>query len=530
MIEFTKKGFKKIICCAMAFSTLSLNVGAEDFYSNIEFKDNVVTYRGVSGIYPSKIVNALVVEGDKQPSDDNIIGINAAFTEEDGVYVGEIYLSPDIEPGIYTIYVNSEFGKTTKKFIIPDENAVETILSTLNKKTNSLDFELYLKNNSEKLGIIADDYVNSYSFVSKVLFSLKPEDGYKSAQEVSSQFVYNDIVYSLINSSDISKSINEYADALLVDKAEYNNLEEDVKKIVNELLKNEDYTKTQFTEIYEKNIAFADIKTADRWATQKEKVLKYAERIGIDLEGTYSLLDDKDAVFQELFKKDVNSLDDTVENFNSIVDDCYQEEKRGSGSGSGSGTSGGGFSIPISAETKEENKTEFSDITGHWAYSYITRLINDGSINGYQDGTFRPNNTITRAEFTKIIVEVFDIVGEQENQFIDVDENAWYFKYINTAGANSIIFGSNNCFYPNDFIKRQDAAVIIHRILMNKNIDMAEVGNFSDEEVISQYAKDAVKQLAGIGIINGNQGKFLPNNYITRAETAKMIASAMDLI
>ena len=72
----------------------------------------------------------------------------------------------------------------------------------------------------------------------------------------------------------------------------------------------------------------------------------------------------------------------------------------------------------------------FSDISGHWAEESINKWTDKGVISGYDDGTFKPDNPVTRAELAKIITLAFDLQGDYEVGYEDVDENAWYYPYL----------------------------------------------------------------------------------------------------
>ena len=80
---------------------------------------------------------------------------------------------------------------------------------------------------------------------------------------------------------------------------------------------------------------------------------------------------------------------------------------------------------------------EFSDFnSSHWAYEYVTALVNDGTINGYADGTFRPEGTVTRAEFVKMIGNGPEI---RKEAFDDVVSTHWAYNYIMSSGLDSIL-------------------------------------------------------------------------------------------
>jgi len=168
---------------------------------------------------------------------------------------------------------------------------------------------------------------------------------------------------------------------------------------------------------------------------------------------------------------------------------------------------------------------EMSDISGHWASGVIQKWIDYGIIDGYPDGTFKPENSITRAEFIKIVSEMFGFQEKMENVFLDVSPNAWYADVVSKAGAAGIIdTKSSKYFRPNDPISRQEAALVLYRAFKLKVSDRDAADKFADAGLIADWSKDAVSALAEKGYVEGRDGnKFAPTANITRAEALKMI-------
>jgi len=186
----------------------------------------------------------------------------------------------------------------------------------------------------------------------------------------------------------------------------------------------------------------------------------------------------------------------------------------------------------LASETLKEYmaKTFLDEDDFLWAMNAINPLVKSGILKGYDDKTFKGNNSITRAEFTKIVVMAF--VGndtEAESNFSDVGKNEWYYSYISTAKNAGIISGyEDNTFRPNDIVTRQDMAVIIKNARFKNAI--ATIPSFTDLHEISNYASEAVAVLAEMGVIRGmGNGSFAPKNPATRAQAAQMIYNAMNV-
>lgn len=110
----------------------------------------------------------------------------------------------------------------------------------------------------------------------------------------------------------------------------------------------------------------------------------------------------------------------------------------------------------------------FSDVAaGSWYCNAISTLSNMGILSGYEDGTFRPDAPITRAEFAKIAVGFFDLANSQaKNTFIDVASGSWYEDIVAAAAELGLIQGyEDHTFRPNQAISRAEACTIVNRIL-----------------------------------------------------------------
>ncbi len=92
----------------------------------------------------------------------------------------------------------------------------------------------------------------------------------------------------------------------------------------------------------------------------------------------------------------------------------------------------------------------------------------------------------------------------------------------------NIVTGYNGKFMPNENISRQDAAVILFRSIKDKLNASANTVDFSDNEDIDIYAKEAVSTLAANKIIQGSENTFLPRHDLTRAEAAVIINKAIE--
>lgn len=188
--------------------------------------------------------------------------------------------------------------------------------------------------------------------------------------------------------------------------------------------------------------------------------------------------------------------------------------------------------VPVDPSRPSAKPTIFNDTyQTEWAETAIEMLYSMGIVNGYNDGGYHPNDSITRAEFSKIICEAFSIAipsEEERDDFADITPDEWYASYVYAVKSVNFINGyEDGCFKPNDNITREEAAAIIGRALENLNIVLAAERlnvNFNDEADISDFAVGYVDKLYTMSLINGDDNNmFRPKNSLSRAETAQMI-------
>lgn len=159
------------------------------------------------------------------------------------------------------------------------------------------------------------------------------------------------------------------------------------------------------------------------------------------------------------------------------------------------------------------------DIQGHWAQNTINKWVDKGDISGYPDGTFRPNNMITRAEFVVLVNNAMGYTKTGYAYFSDVPSYYWGKNAIQTGVEAGYISGDGDgTFRPNDPVTRQEAAAMISRILGLKQND-SQSYRYTDSYAISNWAKGVVGAVSDAGIMAGYpDGSFGPNRVLTRAE------------
>ncbi|TDF95416.1 DUF2252 family protein [Paenibacillus piri] len=180
------------------------------------------------------------------------------------------------------------------------------------------------------------------------------------------------------------------------------------------------------------------------------------------------------------------------------------------------------------AAKPQVNEADFTDIKGHWSEASVKDLVQLGAINGYPDGTFKPDNRITRAEFVTVVVKAFKLQQQTGKSFADT-RGHWAQEAISTAAAIGIVDGyDDDAFGPDDLITREQVAAIAVRAarieLASKDI------SFTDRSEVSEWARAALAAAAAKGLINGyEEGTVRPKANTTRAEAAAIVLRALQI-
>lgn len=161
----------------------------------------------------------------------------------------------------------------------------------------------------------------------------------------------------------------------------------------------------------------------------------------------------------------------------------------------------------------------------HWAYQWVDYMQSHGYIHGYPDGNYRPEQNITRAEYVTILKYILNTEGKSGKSYSDVNEGDWFYDIIHGAVAAGYLNGyTDGTMKPNNFITREEAAVIIAQAY-NLQTD-SDVSKFSDKDEISSWAVPYVGTLSTHAILMGDAdtSNFRPKDFMSRAEVASIIA------
>jgi uncharacterized protein YjdB len=177
------------------------------------------------------------------------------------------------------------------------------------------------------------------------------------------------------------------------------------------------------------------------------------------------------------------------------------------------------------------NDNTFSDIQKHWGKDHIEFLANKFIVKGISASAYAPNQSLTRAQFATLLIKGLGLEpnSSRADQFSDVSSKDWFFNEVGTAVETGLISGyPNGTFKPNQKISRQEMAVMVNNALKfaqyNEEGTIENVISFVDAHAMDSWSQQAVTTVAMAGILEGMPGgSFEPDKDTTRAQGAVVI-------
>lgn len=441
-------------------------------------------------------------------------------------------------------FIRNEYGKLNNLYIY-------ALLADINASANYNELQLAMTND---VGIYPTN-----EFVAKVIFSTRPSSGFTSREMFDEHYNMSVIASEIIEEDNISQVLEKHKDVLIIRDGNgdiyidcyqnYLGLNQLAKDYLSNIIKYETFEREKiFPYVFQEYCILAGVKTSQSYGGLKNVIL------GMDSTGKivnnnfniiypdvsiYDKLSSKEKTFVKMYGKleEIDEFSDIRSVFYDSSLEAYNTEKSGAPSGTGGNSSsasskssrGSTRDFSVVAEEQTDKEMVFSDISGHWAEKAIYLMSERNIVTGYDDNTFKPDKFVTRAEFAKILVNVFGFKAKSQVNFEDINETDWFYPYVKVAATNNIVLGYEGKFYPNDEISRQDAVVMLYRCIENKMVFSNNTYQFKDFDEIDEYARVAINDLAFAGIISGKgANKFAPKDSATRAEALILIAGAID--
>ncbi|MGA4519520.1 S-layer homology domain-containing protein [Solibacillus silvestris] len=190
-------------------------------------------------------------------------------------------------------------------------------------------------------------------------------------------------------------------------------------------------------------------------------------------------------------------------------------------------------------ETEEDTtdseivKVPFTDIQNHWGKDYIDVVYAKGIMNGYEDGTFKPNANMTRAQVISVISQAFGLTAKNKAPFNDISHYAQQTQNgIAAAYEAGLIKENNGNFNPQGNITRSQLALILMRlstVQAGQQYEPAKLAPFQDIANYDREAQLAITFLYDTGVVQGTSATtFSPKGNVTRAQIAKILVLAIN--
>lgn len=183
--------------------------------------------------------------------------------------------------------------------------------------------------------------------------------------------------------------------------------------------------------------------------------------------------------------------------------------------------------------TTQEKSVQLSDIDKSWAKAFIEKAVQQGFIKGYPDGTFKPNQSLTRAQAASIIVRGLGLTTTQLAPFPDMQGYAKETQdEIAAAYAHGIVIGQQGKFNPAGEVTRAQLALMLHRAYTVKTgtayqapkAPYPDFGSYDEETV------NAISTLYELKVATGSNGFYKPNDSTSRAQAAKMMVNFFEAV
>ncbi|WP_309123320.1 S-layer homology domain-containing protein [Paenibacillus sp.] len=183
---------------------------------------------------------------------------------------------------------------------------------------------------------------------------------------------------------------------------------------------------------------------------------------------------------------------------------------------------------PSEPKPPVQSEANFTDIAGHWAQRSILDLAERGAVTGYPDGSFRPDRTVTRAEFAAMLVRALNLPAVDGSPFADTERH-WARQAVSAAYARGILRGRDAYrFAPDDLVTREEMALMAVNALQPDALPTGTA--FADQSDVAPWARQAVAAAANLGVVSGyRDNAFRPQAHATRAEAVAVILRALEI-
>ena len=553
-----------ILSVVLAVSPMSILAASTAECTDTDLQKGIIT---VEGKMDGTQVNGMVSVEVKNSSGEIVFAGVYNTTDSDGNYIAQIGMKKDTPVGDYTIKVSSYQSNApefTVSYINPDD--VEDLLDAFNKSSDVSSMRI---NAIEKYSGVVNIRDGIYKFlenedkdaIAQHMLDVRPDGGYDATtvNQIKTDIADKMKVVAFDRAKtgeQVKLCFDAYDDYGATDLKpylynEFTQLTDKDKDFAYNVMAEYKYAQDGTNDGVFNAINHAVILNKIYKASSPDQITKIiSDNRNILPEDMISIFDACNKTQLELYINGIEELS-TMSKLKKAISDAYAAQTApgapnpypgntssggGGGSFGGSGSFPGNDKLPPIENGQNNAPTQtavFTDIGNvEWAQQAILYLNDKKIISGDGNGKFRPNDNITREEFTKIVVVAFGIPSsEQSAGFVDVADDNWAKDYINAAYKSGIVKGiSDSEFGFGTNISRQDMALMVLRAAEKSGMTF-EAGEITtiDADSVADYAKDSVGKMMKAGIINGfADNTFLPEANATRAQAAKIIYALIE--
>lgn len=543
------KKFISMVVCLLMMCSSAFASGLDSSFDSADFSLNI---KGSLDSGKGELFTVNLVDNADVLSDANLPFYSSPYiTGDNGSFDIDILLPLDIASGKWYVKVGSAIATPSDSFIIVNPSDANTQRVLASVKASGSTSALYSVLNANSAGIDDITYVGfdkpqNLSAICDVLY-YELKNSNDNVQTIDTDDFYHTYRRTLFftelkNGADFDTAIQTYADSMAVSSGEYISLAADVKTSFKNIFVTSDYTDKSLKELFTDSMFFVKLKALESLGECETLITSNAGFLTINMgaDSQYQKIPENKRykVFQKIYESKANlgKISDVKALFDTTVTDVLNslntpQAPVTSGSRPSSTVKvDNGYTQDMPVTVVPEPQPLFDDIAASFAKAEIEALAKDGIISGYADGSFKPQNNVTRAEFATLIVRALGIEqGADSAGFADVSEGVWYYDAVTKMASNAYISGYNGSFNPDSAITRQDAAVIIYNVL-SASVENTADAAYDDASDISSYAIDAVEAVSAVQIMKGYENKFRPKDFITRAETAVLISNVLSFL
>lgn len=493
------KKYTTILMVAAMMNVASTGVGAEGLSVYCDNQKQVISGDIDTGTSGSLLIYLVGDNDDTQ----SIYGIDEA-DGNNGIYSVNMPVPDNLAEGWYLFRIEDykavddtagiNLSERQKRMYIAPSSKANEAISGLNSATKSTISEA-INQYADVLNISLDAYE---AVTGEIIISMRPKQGFESPADFAKKYNKAKAIGIIRNSNNAEDAADEYIEVLDIEPNEdYDTYKDDILKLFVAFVKAMPITASvlEDTKTFFKEATALSVLNNGTRATITDILKKYSSVFGIELSGDYTK--NSVEVNKALEHKDFTSISSVQEAYKKRLSELTYKPVNNSGGGSG----GGGKSPSISYQgnnqpvapspTTEPTAPKFSDLTTvSWAAKAISSLCEKNIISGYDDGTFRPNNTVTREEFIKLVICAFNLMDDKAvYRFKDGSADIWYAPYIASAEAKGIITGYDDNKVMTRF-KHDDEYTMSERVFNNTgDYNSAFTSNARDYMVKTVLAK-----------------------------------------